>query len=146
MWSVPFDFQINKKLISSWSHSQNLYNTFRWSSAHIHPFSCTVLVEKLFGRSSSFSFQLTCGSIIFKFDLPLSVRKEPLITGSVILLISQYIDSMQLKWKGCLPPLGNNKQCCLSIKGFIGEYGTRNILWKIVLYRPKIKYLISTLI
>ena len=105
-----------------------------------------VLVDKLFGRLSSFSFQLKCSSIIFKFDLPLSVRKEPLITGSVILLISQSIDSMQLKCKGCLPPIGNNKQCCLSIKGFIGKYGTRNILWKIFLYRPNIKYLISALI
>ena len=84
-----------------------------------------VLVDKLFGRLSSFSFQLKCSSIIFKFDLPLSVRKEPLITGSVILLISQSIDSMQLKCKGCLPPIGNNKQCCLSIKGFIGKCGTR---------------------
>ena len=78
-----------------------------------------VLVDKLFGRLSSFSFQLKCSSIIFKFDLPLSVRKEPLITGSAILLISQSIDSTQLKFKGCLPPIGNNKQCCLSIKYFI---------------------------
>ena len=54
-----------------------------------------VLVDKLFGRLSSFSFQLKCSSIIFEFDLPLIVRKEPLITGSVILLISQSIDSMQ---------------------------------------------------
>ena len=56
------------------------------------------LVDKLFGRLSSFIFKLNRISIIFKFDLPLCGRKETLYTGSsVILLISQSIDSMWFK-------------------------------------------------
>ena len=81
-----------------------IFSLIRWSFTHFHPFSYIVLVDKLFGRLSSLIFQLNYSSIIFKFDLPLCGRKEPLYTGSVILLISQSIDSVQLKCKGCLPP------------------------------------------
>ena len=98
-WSPAIFKLIN--LISSLSYP---YDTFLWSFAHIHPFSCMVLVDKLFGRLSSFIFQLKCSSIIFKFDLSLKCRKESLFTWSVILSTSQSIDNMWSKWKGCLPP------------------------------------------
>ena len=93
-WS-PAIFQINK------SHFLLIiplkYDTFLWSFAHIHPFSCMVLVDELFGRLSSFIFQLKCSSIIFKFDLSLNCRKESLFTWSVILSTSQSIDNMWSK-------------------------------------------------
>ena len=46
---------------------------------------------------TKFYFSIKLQLYHFKFDLPLSGRKEPLYTGSVILLISQSIDSTWLK-------------------------------------------------
>ena len=47
-----------------------IFFLFRWSFVHFYPFSYIILVGKLFGRLSSFVFQLNGHSIIFKFDLP----------------------------------------------------------------------------
>ena len=88
---VPFD-DLYLLFLTMWTWWAPLFfYLFRWSFAHFHPFSWMVLVDKVL------FFHLNGHSIIFKFDLPLSGRKEPLYTGSVILLISQSIDSMWFK-------------------------------------------------